>query len=130
MKFLGATKLNDSMAGPMGQPSRRLACGAGVLLAMAFLLGRLTARRGGTQTAADMGWGVTSGGVSLGQERTQFVKLCNSKAWGKVDKATLEDATTTYLEHLYHAELDPAGRAAEVGALQKRLPAVWNSTSE
>jgi hypothetical protein len=97
---------------------------------MAFLLGRLTARRGGTQTAADMGWGGTSGGVSLGQERAQFVKLCNSKAWGKVDKATLENAATTYLEHLYHAEPDPAGRAAEVGALQKRLPAVWNSTSE
>jgi len=36
----------------MGLPSRRLACGAGVLLAMACLLGRLAARRGGTQNAA------------------------------------------------------------------------------
>ena len=36
----------------MGLPSRRLAGAAGVLLAMACLVGRLAARRGGTQHAA------------------------------------------------------------------------------
>ena len=36
----------------MGLPSRRLAGAAGVLLAMACVVGRLAARRGGTQHAA------------------------------------------------------------------------------